>query len=244
MKNRIINWLPAVILFLGSFIFFTFLADYVEFYQEKLSLFVFSADYFKESIEKPGSLLVYSGKFLTTFFYYPAAGALIISVIICLVYYLMSSIIKHLTGEKTILFPFITGLLLFVLQANYKYLLFNNLGILLQLAFFLLVIKYLKGWLPVILFPLWYLFTGSFAAGAAIMYIIVLSRRSLKTEWPKVMLTPLVLLVTVWILKEYVLFYTFPELMIYPVSDENTGSQLWLFLVTAGVIFARHWLEQ
>jgi hypothetical protein len=238
MKNRIINWLPAVILFLGSFIFFTFLADYVEFYQEKLSLFVFSADYFKESIEKPGSLLVYSGKFLTTFFYYPAAGALIISVIICLVYYLMSSIIKHLTGEKTILFPFITGLLLFVLQANYKYLLFNNLGILLQLAFFLLVIKYLKGWLPVILFPLWYLFTGSFAAGAAIMYIIVLSRRSLKTEWPKVMLTPLVLLVTVWILKEYVLFYTFPELMIYPVSDENTGSQLWLFLITAGVIFA------
>ena len=236
MKNRIIKWLPAIILFLGSFIFFTFFADYVEFYQEKLSLFVFSCDFFKESIVKPGSLLVYFGKFLTTFFYYPAAGALIISLIIFLVYYLMSSVTKHLTGEKSNLIPFITGLLLFTLQANYKYLLFNNLGLLLQLAFLLLVIKYLKGWLPVILFPLWYLITGSFAFIAAIMYIVVLAKRSLKTEWLKIVLTPLFLFITIWLLKEYILFHTAPELIIYPVSDENTGSQLLLFLVTAGVI--------
>jgi len=236
MKNSIIKRLPVIVLFLGSFIFFAFLADYVEFYQEKQSLFIFSGDFLKENIVKPGSLLVYSGKFLTTFFYYPVAGAVTISIIICLVFYLMSVVTRQLTGKITILIPFITCLLLFVLQADYQYLLFNNLGLLLQLAFFMLNIKYLKGYLPVILFPFWYYITGSFAAIAVIMYVILLAEKSLKTEWHKIVLTLLVLSITIWILKEYVLFQTATELMTYPVSNENTGSQIWLFLVTAGMV--------
>lgn len=236
MKNRIINSLPVIILFIGSFIFFAFLADYVQFYQEKLSLFIFSGDFLKENIVKPGSLLVYSGKFLTTFFYYPIAGAAIISLIICLVFCLMRAITECVTGEKSILFPFITGLLLIALQADYQYLLFNSLGLLLQLAFSLLIIKYLKGYLPLILFPLWYLVTGSFAAIAVIMYFTVLANRSLRSEWLKIVLTIPVLILTIWLLKEYILFQPTTELIAYPVSDEDTGSQLWLFLIAAAIV--------
>ncbi len=236
MKNRIINSLPVIILFMGSFIFFAFLADYVQFYQEKLSLFIFSGDFLKENIVKPGSLLVYSGKFLTTFFYYPLAGAAIISLIICLVFCLMRAIAECVTGEKSILFPFITGLLLITLQADYQYLLFNSFGLLLQLAFSLLIIKYLKGYLPLILFPVWYLVTGSFAAIAVIMYFTVLAIRSLRTEWLKIVLTVPVFFLTIWLLKEYILFQAATELIAYPVSDEDTGSQLWLFLIAAAIV--------
>jgi len=236
MKNRIIKSLPVIILFIGSFIFFAFLADYVQFYQEKLSLFIFSGDFLKENIVKPGSLLVYSGKFLTTFFYYPIAGAAIISLIICLVFCLMQAIAGCVTGEKSILFPFITGLLLIALQADYQYLLFNSLGLLLQLAFSLLIIKNLKGYLPLVLFPLWYLVTGSFATIALIMYFTVLANRSLRTEWLKIVLTVPVLFLTIWLLKEYILFQPAAELITYPVSDEDTGSQLWLFLISAAIV--------
>jgi len=236
MKNRIIDSLPVIILFMGSFIFFAFLADYVQFYQEKLSLFIFSGDFLKENIVKPGSLLVYSGKFLTTFFYYPLAGAAIISLIICLVFCLMRTIAECVTGEKSILFPFITGLLLITLQADYQYLLFNSFGLLLQLAFSLLIIKYLKGYLPLILFPVWYLVTGSFAAIAVVLYFTVLAKRSLRTEWLKIVLTVPVLFLTIWLLKEYILFQAATELIAYPVSDEDTGSQLWLFLIAAAIV--------
>ncbi len=121
--------------------FFGFFADYVEFYQEKLSLFVFSHDYLIDNLNQPGSLLIYLGRFLTTFFYYPVAGAIIISLIICLIIYLVSKIINYVSGRESIIIPLITGTLFFILQTNYQYLLYNNLGVLLQLAFFFLAIR-------------------------------------------------------------------------------------------------------
>ncbi len=78
-NNHLLTFLPYLIFFTGSFLFFGFFADYVEFYQEKTSLFVFSRDYLVDGITQPGFLLVYLGRFLTTFYYYPAAGAIIIS---------------------------------------------------------------------------------------------------------------------------------------------------------------------
>lgn len=236
MKNTIIKWLPAVILFLGSFLYFTFLADYVGFYQEKLSLFIFSGDFFRENITKPGSLLVYAGNFLTTFFYLTLPGAIIISLLITLIAFLVSEIINPVTGKRSIFIPFITGLLIFILTTDYQYLVFNSLGVLLQLMFILLLIKYLKGYLPVLLFPFWYLLTGSFAFMAVIMYIIVLAQRSLRSEWIKIILVPVVIFLTLLILKQFILFQPVQELLTYPLSAKETGLQLWLFLFTAFTI--------
>ena len=142
IKNSGIKFLPYLLFFSGSFVFFGFFADYVEFYQEKLSLFVFSHDYLIDNLNQPGSLLIYLGRFLTTFFYNPVAGAIIISLIICLIIYLVSKIINYLSGRESIIIPLITGTLFFILQTNYQYLLYNNLGVLLQLAFFFLAIRY------------------------------------------------------------------------------------------------------
>jgi hypothetical protein len=218
------------VFFTGSFIFFGFFADYIEFYQEKTSLFVFSRDYLNASLTQPGSMLVYLGRFLTTFYYYPVAGAIIISLIICLIMYMISKIISCLTGKRSILLPLFFGTAFFFLNANYQYHIYNSLGVLLQLVLFYLVIRYLKGFLPVIIFPFWYFITGGFAWIFAIMYTFYLVLKSIRQEWYKIISLLALTYIIIYLLKEFFLFQPFKTLMIFPFSDKDTGTQFRLFI--------------
>jgi len=229
-NNRFIYFLSYLTFFIGSLLFFGFFADYVEFYQEKLALFVFSHDYLISNIKQPGSLLLYLGRFLTTFFYYPLAGAFIISLMICLIIYLISKIIYHLSGKDSILIPLIFGTLFFILQTNYKYLLFNNLGVLLQLAFFYLTTKYLKSYIPVIIFPLWYWITGGFAWVFVLLYAFSMALKSVKKELIWIISLFVVSFLLIYVLKQFLIFQPFNALLIFPLSNEETGSQFRLFL--------------
>jgi hypothetical protein len=237
IKSKSINkFLPFLIFFLGSFLFFRFLADYVEFYQEKLALFVFSHDYLISNIKQPGSLLLYLGRVLTTFFYYPFAGAFIISLTNCLIIYLILKIIHYLSGKGSILIPLIFGILFFILQTNYQYLLFNNLGVLLQLAFFYLATKYLKGYIPVIIFPLWYWITGGFAWIFVLLYTFSMALKSVKKEIIRIISLFVVSFLLIYVLKQFILFQSFDTLLIFPLSNEDTGSQFRLFLPAIALI--------
>lgn len=230
INNRLPYLLPHLIFFAGSFVFFGFFADYVEFYQEKLALFVFSSDYLITNLNQPGSLLLYLGRFLTAFFYSPIAGAIIISLIISLIIYLISEILHYLSGRESILIPFVTGTLFFILQTNYKFLLYNNLGILLQLAFFYVAIKRLKGFIPVILFPLWYWITGGFAWIFMFMYTFFVARKSISKGWPLIITLFAVSFLSLYVLKEFLIFQSLNRLLIYPLSNEDTGSQFIFFI--------------
>ena len=235
-NNRFHTFLPLLIFFAGAFIFFGFFAGYVEFYQEKTSLFVFSRDYLVDGITQPGSLLVFLGRLLTTFYYYPVAGALIISLTICLAVYMISKIISFQSGEKSILVPILFGTLTFILHSNYQYLLYNSLGIMLQLVFFYLAIRYLKGFTPVLLFPLWYFITGGFAWIFGLMYTIYLALKSIKKEWPKIILLFFLNFLVIYLMKEFFLFHPFKILVIFPFLIEDTGSQAVLFIALIGLI--------
>jgi len=230
IKSRSIQFLPYLIFFTGSFLFFGFFADYVEFYQEKLSLFVFSHDYFIDNLSQPGSLLIYLGRFLTTFYYYPVAGAIIISLIICLIVYMISVIIRYLTEKESILLPLLFGVSFFILHSNYQFLLYNSPGVLLQLVFFYLAVRYLNGFIPVIIFPLWYFLTGAFAWIFGLMYVFYLMLKSIRKEWPKIISLFVLCFLVIYLLKEFFLFQTFRNLIIFPFSDEATGSQIKLFI--------------
>ena len=228
--------LPYLIFFAGMVLFFGFFADYIEFYQEKVSLFVFSRDYFIDNINQPGSLLVWSGRLLTTFYYYPFAGGLIISLIICLIIFLISRIINFLTGKATLLLPLLFGTAFFILQADYQYLLFNSLGVLLQLFLFYLTIRYLKGFIPVIVFPLWYLATGGFGWIFVLMYTLYLTLKSLRHSWPVIISLFAVSLLVIYVLREFFIFQPLMNLLVFPLSNEDTGSQFMLFLPLTGLI--------
>ena len=235
-NNRFLYFLPYLVFFTGSFLFFGFFADYIEFYQEKLSLFVFSRDYFTDNITQPGSLLVYLGRFLTTFYYYPFLGGLIISSILCLIIFIISKIIRLLTGKAALLVPLYFGTAFFILQADYQYLLFNSLGVLLQLLLFYLTIRYLKGFVPVIIFPFWYLVTGGFAWIFALMYSLYLVLKSLRQEWLKFVSLFAVTFLMIYILKEFIIFQPLSNLLVFPFSNEDTGSQIRLFVPLTGLI--------
>jgi hypothetical protein len=228
--NPVIQLLPYLIFFTGMVLFFGIFAGYVEYYQEKLSLFVFSRDYLNASLTQPGSMLVYLGRFLTTFYYYPVAGAIFISLTICLIMYMISKIISSLSGKGSILLTLLFGTLFFILQTNYHYLLYNSLGVLLQLVLLYLTIRYLKGFLPVIIFPFWYFITGGFAWIFAIMYTLYLVLKSIKKEWFKIISLFVLTFIIIYLLKEFFLFQPFKTLMIFPFSDKDTGTQFRLFI--------------
>jgi hypothetical protein len=235
-KNFYLNSLPYLIFFTGSFLFFGFFANYTEYYQEKTSLFVLSHDYLIENLSGPGSFLIFLGNFFTTFYYYPVIGAVIISLVICLIMYMIFSIIRFLTGQDYMMVPILFGTAFFIFHSNYNFLLYNTLGVLLQLVFFYLTIKYSKGFIPVILFPLWYFLTGAFAWIFALMYALHLVLKSIRKEWPKIITLTGLSLSVVYVLKEYFLFHTFKNLMIFPFSNEDTGSLLIFFLAVIALI--------
>jgi hypothetical protein len=174
------------------------------------------------------------GIFLTAFCYNKVASAFIISLIICLIICFISKIISYLSDRDSFLVPLIIGTIFFILQTNYQYLLYNNLGVLLQLVFFYLTIRFFKGFIPVFIFPFWYWITGGFAWIFALMYSFFLIRKSLKKEWPKFISLFVLSLMSIYLLKEFFIFQTFKKLMTFPFSNDDTGSQFSLFIsVTA-----------
>jgi hypothetical protein len=235
-EGRFFSIIPYITLFIISFIFFGFFAGYTCFFQEKTSLFVFSHDYLNDNLHQPGSLLLYLATFLTSFYYNPITGAAIISIIVVLIALMVSLILNNLTGSKSALIPVLTGIAVFYLQTRYQYLAFNNLGLLLQLCAFYLAIKYIKGWFPVIIFPLWYFANGGFAWISGLMYVLFLVLRSLRKEWIRIAALLVISFLMIYVSKEYLFFQSLRTLLLFPFSGKDTGSQLIMFLIVAGVI--------
>lgn len=234
--NQFLSSLPSRLFFLFIFLFLFFFAGHIFFYQEKTSLFIFSFDFLKENLHQPGGLLIYLGKLLTTFFYYTLAGALIASLIIWLIVIVAGEIVIIMTGTKGNFLPFLAGLALFYLQPDYRYLLYNNLGILCQLLFFWWAVKYLKGFLPVILSPFLYYVTGGFTWIFLIMFSLWLLIKKPEKWWMKLTTLWLMFLLVIWISKEFLFFQSAGNLIQYPVTSDGTGSQMKIFLALTVIL--------
>ncbi|MGC1389581.1 MAG: DUF6057 family protein [Bacteroidales bacterium] len=234
--DNIILRLPYLVFFLVSFIYFGFFGNYIFFYQEKSSLFIFSMDFLRENLHQPGGFLIWLGKFFSTFYYYPLAGAIILTSVLTLNTVLISKIIVILKGHYAREISFIIGASLFYLQTDYRFLLFNNLGLLLQLTFFWLVIRYvsfLKGWVPVILAPLLFFLTGSFT----LVFLLLITFYFLFNKgWMRLIVLWCLIFIIFYISKEYLFFLSGKSLMTFPFSDQNTGFQQILFISIAGII--------
>ena len=238
-RKSFLFWIPYLVFFAVSFIYFGFFCNYIYFYQEKSSLFILSGDFLSENLHQPGGLLIWLGKFCSTFYYYPLAGAIILSSILTLNVILASKIIFILTGQNSRIIPFIIGTFLFYLQTDYRFLLFNDLGLLLQMAPFWLVIRYLrffKGWGAVILAPLWFYVTGGFALVFLLLVTFYLAFDKENKGWLRLIELWCLCFITFYISKEYLFFQSGKALLTFPFSDYNTRSQQILFFSTAAFI--------
>ena len=239
IKDIFLNVLPYLIYFLCLFIYFGYFAGYVQFFQEKSSLFVCSSDFLRENLNQPGALLIYLSKFLSTFYFYPLAGAAIISAIPTLLLLTVAHITRNFTGKRSFFIPLILGTALFYLQTDYPYLLFNSLGLLLQVVAFYLHIrlsKFTKGWISVLISPAWYFVSGGFSLVFFLMLSFGFIAEKNRIGLLKIIALWCIILTAFYLSKEYLFFQTGQTLLTFPYSELNTGSQTKLFLSVAALI--------
>jgi hypothetical protein len=87
--KQYINQIFSLIFGLSVFLFFAFFYQYHLFYQEQYQLFLFTGEYFRQTVWHVGGLAGYIGAFLTQFYYYPKIGALIIAALLVIIQELM-----------------------------------------------------------------------------------------------------------------------------------------------------------
>lgn len=160
-------YLYSLIFLLSGFYFYLF-ENYVFFYQENMSLFVFSSDYIKQFTTRPGGLLQYAGNFLTQVYFSNFYGTLILSSVFTLITVVFLKIIKKISPDNSFAL-FLAALgsgFLILIQTNINYLIHNNLGFLLTGLYFLFSISSNKKFRVIetlSLFPLFIYIAGAYA---------------------------------------------------------------------------------
>lgn len=81
MKN-IINYLSTLVFMMVVLLFFGWWYPYHVTYHEQFQMFLFTPEYFVETVSVPGGLADYIGRFFTQFFFYSWAGSVIIAVLL------------------------------------------------------------------------------------------------------------------------------------------------------------------
>jgi hypothetical protein len=231
-NNSLSSWLPCLIFFAGCFIYFGYFGDYVLFFQEKSSLFIFSADFLSQSLHQPGGLIIWLGELISTFFFHPLEGAFILAALLTLFVIIVRKTISFLTGNDAIFLSFIFGLALFYLQTDYRFLALNMTGVLLQIALFYISVKYLKmveGWIPVFIIPFWYFIAGGFSWIFVLLLILYFAFYRVISRWLKIIAVFSVLFLTIYLSKEFLFFQSLNTLLLYPTNAQNTGFHPVLF---------------
>jgi hypothetical protein len=239
--NRLFQILPYLLLFLGSTIFFYGFVSYVFFHQEKSSLFLVSSQFLADHLDQPGGFLEYLGKLLTTFYYHKLAGSVLMSLIILGTVFFLSRIGKEISGKSAFVLPFLVGALMVILQTNYQYAAFNNTGIFLQLLFYYLTIKFLKGkleWITVALFPLWYFLTGGFSWIFLLLFMMRLAVKRENLWWVKIIVIFLLSAISVYFSMEFFFFETPETLLQFPFTIQEIGGQIQIFAVLVFIVLS------
>ena len=171
-------WFILTLFFILAFSYFFFFGDYILFFQEQQSLFLYSAAYINDFFIKPGGLLDLAGRFLTQFYISKFAGSIILAAVLStpgiILFYVNRRLIP---GSAFSAFLFLVpSCLLMLMQTHYYHLMMYNLG-------FLLVIVYFHVWLserrkrPLgtwywLFFPLFFYLTGAYAAIFICLFIL------------------------------------------------------------------------
>lgn len=235
--EHIIKYLAYGIFFIIIFLFFLIFANHVFIYQEKHSLFILSADYLQDFLDQPGSLLKYLAGFFSSFYYYPAVGAVIASTVMLLSVIFLSKISELVKGSENLFIPFLAGILMFYLQTNYQYMLFNNLGIFLQLAITSIFIRYgRKSYWPVVILPIWYFINGGFAWMSYGIYGAWLIVTGFKKNLLKIVSLLILAVATVFISGEFLFYRPWLALLVYPWSPGNSTADNIVFTALGAVI--------
>jgi len=234
--------ISLILLFLLSFTYLLWFANGTFFFQENNSLFIYSSDYFEKFLAKPGGLIVYAGDFLIQGYFSPLYGSLINSILLIIICLVVKVIVKHLnyTGSFNIIWMIVPSMIMLIFQSHYDYYLIQTIGFLSATSWFLLSItrsnRYMK-LILLILFPLFYFLTGTYAlisAGMYLTYSIIYQTGRSRYIYPLILTVVLVL--TIIIFYEAILLQPLKIILSYPLIL-YANSKMNSSLVALGILF-------
>jgi hypothetical protein len=231
--NHIIQPTFYLAFFLFSWIWLFRFYGYVFFFQEKSGLFLTTLEYLIEHLKQPGGFLDYLGQLQTSLYFYPLTGSLIVSLEIIITGYLIGKTGKIIGNRPYFFISFLITGALFYLQLNYQYLAFNTLGILFQILFFYLTVRYLKNkrsWIAVFVFPLLYFLTGAFSAIYLVMLFFHSIIRGTKPDYFRFIASVLLSGILFFAGREFLFYQTDKILIQFPFSPQHIGMQTKIFL--------------
>ncbi len=165
------------LLFLGAFAYYCFPGNYILYFQETQTLFLFTGEYLHKYLLKPGGPLEYIARFLEQFYAGRLAGSILLAVVLTLPAIILHRINRHLIRGSSFSLPLfmVPSLLIMVMQANYYHLMEYNLGFVFVLAFYLFFISYggkYKHFGVFVTFPVLYYLAGAYIMIFLVMYIL------------------------------------------------------------------------
>src|SRR5665647_570033 len=182
------NYSILFLFFISVFGYFFWFGNYILFFQENQSLFLYSGQYIHDFFIKPGGIIVLSGKFLTQFYNNEFAGSVILATVFTTLFYLFTRLFRNrnFSPSLSLLLSLIPSCFLVLMQTHYYHFMEVNLGYLSVLLFFIFSIYLSKknaGFVVLILFPLYYYLAGAFAwifAGTYIVYSVFFENKKYK----------------------------------------------------------------
>jgi len=234
------NFSLLLLFFLSVFGYFFWFGNYILFFQENQSLFLYSGRYFHDFLIKPGGITVLSGKFLTQFYSNELAGSVILATIFATLFYLFTRLFKNrkFSSSLSLLLSLIPSCLLVLMQTHYYHFMEVNLGylsVILFLIFSIYLSKRNAGFIVLILFPLYYYLTGAFAwifAGAYIAYSVFFENKKYK-YLHSFLLIPISALI-VFISENLLFLQPYNLLFSYPLPAINDSTYRILFYLLSG----------
>ncbi len=239
LRNGIFNFhFLLALLFVFSFLYFYFFGNYVFFYQENLSLFVFSGEYLLQFVLKPGGMLEYLGNFLGQFYFNFFYGSVILSTLFALIAIVFLKISKRLFSNRSCLFPFaiLPSCLLILMQTNFNYQVHNNIGFLLVALYFLFSIssdRTATRILALVIFPLFFYLVGAYAwiyLGVCFTYYLI----NRKVAYPIVLL--IIAALSLLLFNSVLFLQPIDELVRYPMPSQDYFKNPVLLYILYGFI--------
>ncbi len=234
------RYMLSALVFITTGLYLYIFDSHIFFFQENYTLFVFSEEYFHQFIVKPGGLVEYAGNFLAQGYFNNVYGATILALLFTLLAIIFLKINKKLFAEETVslFFAALASALLFIMQMNFNWLMFNNIGLILVALFFLFSISSDRRNRRIIvlgLFPLFFYLTGAYSwiyLGMIVFYSLL----SKEFIFPGSLFTTAA--ISVMAFKTFLSLQPYSGLLIYPLPiKESFTTPYYLYILYGFFIF-------
>jgi len=234
------NYSLLLLLFVSVFGYFFWFGNYILFFQENQSLFLYSGEYFHNFLNKPGGFIVLLGKYLTQFYTDRFTGSILVATVMTTLFHLFTRLFRNrkLSPSLSQLLALIPSCLLALMQSHYYHFMEVSLGylsVLLFLAFSVYLNKKKTSFIVYILFPLYYYMAGAFAwifAGAFMVNAVFFENKNYKYLY-SFLLIPISALI-VFISEKLLFLQPYNLLLSFPLPAINDSKYRILFYILSG----------